>query len=302
MKPTERLDPASREEVLDILMDAAHRENAGVLFSTHITSDLDKCAVRRHPRIARRETRGVGAARRLRGALRRWPRCPRRAAADAPVLGLRRRTAAGDSALVPSDAGIGHPATLEDIMTHLPKRGCRMKALSVMKEFRLVVHPATYMLALLGVLVLIPSWMYGAIFIYGILVAFFNGMNAREYWHDLAYSFALPASRRAMVRARAGGHGPHRSLHAGVHRPARTISASTVSPSSRGLVGCAANPLPRRARLCALRPVQRRVLPAVLSKPPGSGRALRPPPAFRLRLPSPCWRHSPICPGSSARP
>ena len=75
-----------------------------------------------------------------------------------------------------------------------------MKAL-IMKEFRLVVHPATYMLALLGVLVLIPSWMYGAIFIYGILVAFFNGMNARET-HDLAYSFALPASRRAMVRAR----------------------------------------------------------------------------------------------------
>ena len=39
---------------------------------------------------------------------------------DAPVLGLR-RTANGDSALVPSDAGIGRPATLEDIMTHLPK-------------------------------------------------------------------------------------------------------------------------------------------------------------------------------------
>ena len=45
---------------------------------------------------------------------------PEARAADAPVLGLR-RTAAGDSALVPSDAGIGHPATLEDIMTHLPK-------------------------------------------------------------------------------------------------------------------------------------------------------------------------------------
>lgn len=75
-----------------------------------------------------------------------------------------------------------------------------MKAL-ILKEFRLVVHPATYVLALLGTLVLIPSWMYGAIFIYGVLVAFFNGMNAREM-HDLAYTFALPASRRTMVRAR----------------------------------------------------------------------------------------------------
>lgn len=43
-EPTSGLDPASREEVLDILMDTARHENAGVLFSTHITSDLDKCA------------------------------------------------------------------------------------------------------------------------------------------------------------------------------------------------------------------------------------------------------------------
>lgn len=71
----------------------------------------------------------------------------------------------------------------------------------IAKEFRLVVHPATYVLVVLGVLVLIPSWMYGVIFIYGILIAFFNGLNAREM-HDLSYSFALPVSRRAMVQAR----------------------------------------------------------------------------------------------------
>lgn len=75
-----------------------------------------------------------------------------------------------------------------------------MKA-ALVKEFRLVVHPSTYVLLLLGALVLIPSWMYGAIFIYGVLVAFFNGMNAREM-RDLSYSFALPLSRRQMVRAR----------------------------------------------------------------------------------------------------
>lgn len=75
-----------------------------------------------------------------------------------------------------------------------------MKA-ALAKEFRLVVHPSTYVLALLGALVLIPTWMYGAIFIYGVLVAFFNGMNAREM-RDLSYSFSLPISRREMVRAR----------------------------------------------------------------------------------------------------
>ena len=69
------------------------------------------------------------------------------------------------------------------------------------KEFRLVVHPATYMLVVLGALVLIPSWPYAVIILYGILVAFFNAQNAREM-RDLSCSFALPASRRDMVRAR----------------------------------------------------------------------------------------------------
>ena len=70
-----------------------------------------------------------------------------------------------------------------------------MKA-ALLKELRLVVHPSTYF-----IVVLIPSWMYGAIFIYGVLVAFFNGMNAREM-HDLEYSFSLPLSRASMARAR----------------------------------------------------------------------------------------------------
>lgn len=75
-----------------------------------------------------------------------------------------------------------------------------MKA-ALLKELRLVVHPSTYFIVVLGALVLIPSWMYGAIFIYGVLVAFFNGMNAREM-HDLEYSFSLPLSRANMARAR----------------------------------------------------------------------------------------------------
>lgn len=38
---------------------------------------------------------------------------------------------------------------------------------ALLKELRLVVHPSTYFIVVLGALVLIPSWMYGAIFIYG---------------------------------------------------------------------------------------------------------------------------------------
>lgn len=91
------------------------------------------------------------------------------------------------------------------------------------KEFRLVVHPATYMLVVLGALVLIPSWPYAVIILYGILMAFFNAQNAREM-RDLSYSFALPASRRDMVRGDRVRHDHHRAGddgdHGAVHLPA----------------------------------------------------------------------------------
>lgn len=115
-EPTSGLDPASREEVLDILMDAARRESTGVLFSTHITSDLDKCA---DDILYLRDGELVGSGP-LPAFKARYAVVPlaEARAANAPVLGIR-RTAAGDSALVPATAGIGHPATLEDIMTHV---------------------------------------------------------------------------------------------------------------------------------------------------------------------------------------
>ncbi len=43
-EPTSGLDPVSREELLDIFLELARRENVSILFSTHITSDLEKCA------------------------------------------------------------------------------------------------------------------------------------------------------------------------------------------------------------------------------------------------------------------
>ncbi|HEY4543380.1 MAG TPA: ABC transporter ATP-binding protein [Tissierellaceae bacterium] len=43
-EPTSGLDPISRREILDILQELIEKDNISVLFSTHITTDLDKIA------------------------------------------------------------------------------------------------------------------------------------------------------------------------------------------------------------------------------------------------------------------
>lgn len=43
-EPTSGLDPVSRDEIMDIFRDIVRNGNRAILFSTHITSDLDKCA------------------------------------------------------------------------------------------------------------------------------------------------------------------------------------------------------------------------------------------------------------------
>ena len=43
-EPTSGLDPVSREEILDIFRNIVKNQDRAILFSTHITSDLDKCA------------------------------------------------------------------------------------------------------------------------------------------------------------------------------------------------------------------------------------------------------------------
>lgn len=43
-EPTSGLDPVSRDEILDILREIVKNKDRAILFSTHITSDLDKCA------------------------------------------------------------------------------------------------------------------------------------------------------------------------------------------------------------------------------------------------------------------
>jgi ABC-2 type transport system ATP-binding protein len=43
-EPTSGLDPVSREDLLEVFLSLAREEGVTILFSTHITSDLDKCA------------------------------------------------------------------------------------------------------------------------------------------------------------------------------------------------------------------------------------------------------------------
>lgn len=43
-EPTSGLDPISRDEILDIFLSLVKDKERAILFSTHITSDLDKCA------------------------------------------------------------------------------------------------------------------------------------------------------------------------------------------------------------------------------------------------------------------
>ena len=43
-EPTSGLDPVSRDELLHVFCQIVNSENCSILFSTHITSDLDRCA------------------------------------------------------------------------------------------------------------------------------------------------------------------------------------------------------------------------------------------------------------------
>lgn len=43
-EPTSGLDPVSRDDLLELFADLVEKEGVSILFSTHITSDLEKCA------------------------------------------------------------------------------------------------------------------------------------------------------------------------------------------------------------------------------------------------------------------
>lgn len=124
-EPTSGLDPVSRDELLDVFMQLS-REGKAILFSTHITSDLDKCAddivYIRQGKILAEDT--------IEDFVQAWRLVQ---VADETALSARQRAAlvgakpakhgltalarAEDAALFETAA----PATLEEIIIHLEK-------------------------------------------------------------------------------------------------------------------------------------------------------------------------------------
>lgn len=123
-EPTSGLDPVSRDELLDIFMQLSS-EGKSILFSTHITSDLDKCAddivyIQRGRILAEETLDDFVAAYRL---------VEIDAAALTPAqreaLVGEKRVKHGFSALTRAENAALFPnareATLEEIMVHLEK-------------------------------------------------------------------------------------------------------------------------------------------------------------------------------------
>lgn len=125
-EPTSGLDPVSRDDLLDELLTLS-REGVTILFSTHITSDLEKCAdditYIQAGRIVASEALPAFTARYDLVQLTEETLSPE---ADRQLIG-RKIAKHGFTALLPRRAesplpGLTRqPATLEDIMIHLEK-------------------------------------------------------------------------------------------------------------------------------------------------------------------------------------
>ena len=121
-EPTSGLDPFSREELLEIFLNLAGAGKT-ILFSTHITSDLDKTA----DDILYLSGGKLRAADTLRHFRESWRlvSCPDAEAPGMPLIGAR-RAKEGFTALIPAEAAPDCPfpsreATLEELMVHLEK-------------------------------------------------------------------------------------------------------------------------------------------------------------------------------------
>lgn len=66
------------------------------------------------------------------------------------------------------------------------------------KELRLAAHPTFYVFTLLGALVLVPSYPYGAVFLFGSLAPYITAMYGRET-NDIYYTVLLPVKRCDVV-------------------------------------------------------------------------------------------------------
>ena len=66
------------------------------------------------------------------------------------------------------------------------------------KEMRLVAHPTSIVFAFLGCLVLVPSYPYSVVFMFGCLAPYITFLNARET-NDVWYTAVLPMTKRESV-------------------------------------------------------------------------------------------------------
>jgi ABC-2 type transport system ATP-binding protein len=124
-EPTSGLDPVSRDELLDIFLTLA-REGTSILFSTHITSDLEKCADRltyiRQGRIVASEPLDAFVSRYRAYTLTDAQLTP---ALREKLIGLKPAKHGYTAIALAEDARalgvIGEPAGLDTIMVHLEK-------------------------------------------------------------------------------------------------------------------------------------------------------------------------------------
>ena len=66
------------------------------------------------------------------------------------------------------------------------------------KEMRLAAHPTSIIFAFLGCLVLVPSYPYSVVFMFGCLAPYITFLNARET-NDVWYTAVLPITKRESV-------------------------------------------------------------------------------------------------------
>lgn len=71
----------------------------------------------------------------------------------------------------------------------------------LVKELRLAAHPNLYIFTLLGVLVIVPNYPYGMVFLFGCLAPFITYMYGRET-NDIFYTALLPVRKRDTVKAK----------------------------------------------------------------------------------------------------
>lgn len=126
-EPTSGLDPVSRDDLLDVLMGLCD-EGKTVLFSTHITSDLDKCAddiiyIKNGRIIANGDMREFENAYKI----VRFDSMDAARAAAPCALGIKRAKGGCTALLRAEDAARlaldGEHTELESIMVHIEKEG-----------------------------------------------------------------------------------------------------------------------------------------------------------------------------------